>query len=61
METPKGEAASVRKNIVICLDGTGNEFGDANSNVIKLYQTLDLTTPSSQRAYYHLHVRILFK
>jgi len=27
------------KNIVIC-DGTGNEFGDHNSNVVKLYGTL---------------------
>jgi len=25
------------KNIVICCDGTGNEFGDHNSNVVKLY------------------------
>lgn len=25
------------KNIIICCDGTGNEFGDANSNVVKLY------------------------
>jgi uncharacterized protein (DUF2235 family) len=40
------------KNIVICLDGTGNAFGDANSNVVKLYGVLDLTTPL-QIAYYH--------
>jgi uncharacterized protein (DUF2235 family) len=25
------------KNIVVCCDGTGNEFGDSNSNVVKLY------------------------
>lgn len=30
----------IMKNIVICCDGTGNEFGDQNSNVIKLYQVL---------------------
>jgi uncharacterized protein (DUF2235 family) len=40
------------KNIVICLDGTGNAFGDANSNVVKLYGVLDLTSPF-QIAYYH--------
>ncbi|HTO77363.1 MAG TPA: DUF2235 domain-containing protein [Thermoanaerobaculia bacterium] len=40
------------KNIVICLDGTGNEFGDANSNVVKLYATLDHNT-TEQIAYYH--------
>ena len=39
------------KNIVICCDGTGNEFGTANSNVIKLYKTL-ICDPS-QVAYYH--------
>ena len=30
------------KNIIICCDGTGNEFCDCNSNVLKLYTTLDL-------------------
>jgi uncharacterized protein (DUF2235 family) len=39
------------KNIVICCDGTGNEFGDRNSNVIKFYKTLDCD--SGQVAYYH--------
>lgn len=39
------------KNIVICCDGTGNEFGEANSNVVKLYKTL-IRDPS-QIAYYH--------
>lgn len=40
------------KNIVLCLDGTGNEFGDTNSNVIKLYGTL-VQDPQAQVAYYH--------
>ncbi|HEY6349060.1 MAG TPA: DUF2235 domain-containing protein [Candidatus Angelobacter sp.] len=39
------------KNIVICCDGTGNEFGGRNSNVIKLYQTLKCD--ATQIAYYH--------
>lgn len=40
------------KNIVICCDGTGNEFsGDCNSNVVKLYQTLDMD--DTQVGYYH--------
>ena len=40
------------KNIVICCDGTGNEFGgDNNSNVVKLYRTLIIN--SAQRGYYH--------
>jgi uncharacterized protein (DUF2235 family) len=39
------------KNIVVCCDGTGNQFDRSKSNVIKLYQTLicDL----DQIAYYH--------
>jgi uncharacterized protein (DUF2235 family) len=28
------------KNIVLCCDGTGNDFGDNNSNVVKLHSTL---------------------
>jgi|SRR5215472_9173721 len=39
------------KNIVICCDGTGNEFGERKSNVIKLYETL--VRNSTQIAYYH--------
>jgi uncharacterized protein (DUF2235 family) len=39
------------KNIVICCDGTGNEFGDSKSNVVKLYQML--VNDDSQAAYYH--------
>ena len=41
------------KKIVICCDGTGNEFGDTNSNVIKLYHTLNLENKDEQIAYYH--------
>lgn len=40
------------KNIVICCDGTGNEFGDHNSNVVKLYGTL-IVDGHQQVAYYH--------
>lgn len=40
------------KNIVICLDGTANEFGEKNSNVIKLYGVL-VQDPQAQVAYYH--------
>src|SRR5437879_3191136 len=39
------------KNIVICCDGTGNQFGEQNSNVVKLYQTL--VSNASQIPYYH--------
>ena len=39
------------KNIVICCDGTGNEFGASKSNVVKLYKML--VHDDSQVAYYH--------
>jgi uncharacterized protein (DUF2235 family) len=40
------------KNLVVCCDGTGNEFGDNNSNVVKLYRMLE-RDPARQVAYYH--------
>jgi uncharacterized protein (DUF2235 family) len=39
------------KNIVVCCDGTGNEFGESNSNVVDLYKTL--ICDQRQVAYYH--------
>ena len=39
------------KNIVVCCDGTGNQYGYANSNVVKLYWTL--SAQEKQIAYYH--------
>ena len=39
------------RNIVVCCDGTGNQYGFANSNVVKLYWTL--STQAKQTAYYH--------
>jgi len=42
------------KNIVICCDGTGNSFEkpDNDSNVVKLYSTLDFSN-GDQVGYYH--------
>ncbi|MFD9860172.1 T6SS phospholipase effector Tle1-like catalytic domain-containing protein [Streptomyces alboflavus] len=41
------------KNIVVCLDGTGNQFkARGNTNVVKLYEMLDLRDPTAQIAYY---------
>jgi uncharacterized protein (DUF2235 family) len=40
------------KNIVICCDGTGNEYGDHNSYVVKVYRTL-VINDAQQVAYYH--------
>jgi uncharacterized protein (DUF2235 family) len=41
------------KNLVICLDGTGNQLrARGNTNVVLLYQLLDLSDPDRQVAYY---------
>lgn len=40
------------KNIVLCCDGTANEFAQDRTNVVKLFFTLTLD-PSRQVAYYH--------
>lgn len=40
------------KNIVICCDGTANEFAPDTTNVVKLFYTLN-ADPQLQVAYYH--------
>ncbi len=40
------------RNVVVCCDGTANEFAENRTNVIKLYSVLDLD-PAKQVAYYH--------
>src|SRR5690242_17029916 len=39
------------RNLVICCDGTNNQFGPQNTNVVRLIQVLD-RDPSKQRLYY---------
>jgi Uncharacterized alpha/beta hydrolase domain (DUF2235) len=41
------------KNIVVCLDGTNNQLRAAgNTNVVRLFNLLELKDPSKQVAYY---------
>jgi len=40
------------KNVVVCCDGTANEFAEDRTNVIKLFTTLK-QDPSTQVTYYH--------
>lgn len=40
------------KNIIICCDGTGNEYGKNNTNVVKIYQLASKGNPEEQVAYY---------
>ena len=39
------------RNLVVCCDGTSNEFGDVNTNVVRLFQAL-IQDPLTQLAYY---------
>ncbi len=38
------------KNIILCCDGTNNEYGDSNTNVVRLYSLLEKSTV--QTTYY---------
>lgn len=40
------------KNIVLCCDGTANEFAADRTNVVKLFHTL-VHDPQVQATYYH--------
>jgi len=42
----------VARNLVICCDGTANEFARNNTNVVKLYSVLR-HEPAAQTTYYH--------
>jgi uncharacterized protein (DUF2235 family) len=44
--------SSMSRNIVVCCDGTANEFAQRNTNVVKLYATL-LHDPTRQVTCYH--------
>lgn len=40
------------KNIVVCCDGTGNDFSGRPTNVVKLFRALDDSDPTAQVAFY---------
>jgi uncharacterized protein (DUF2235 family) len=40
------------RTLVLCFDGTGNEFDAKNSNVIKFYSMLKKDSWNDQRVYY---------
>ncbi|RII26355.1 MAG: hypothetical protein CXR31_11735 [Geobacter sp.] len=39
------------RNLVICCDGTGNQFGSVNTSVVRIVQTIE-RDPAKQRLYY---------
>jgi hypothetical protein len=40
------------RTIVLCFDGTSNEFDDTNTNVVKLFSCLKKNSPNDQAVYY---------
>lgn len=50
--TAPSAGAKTRKNIILCCDGTNNQFGKYNTNVVRLFQCLDRSPQAGQVAYY---------
>src|SRR2546423_11203252 len=46
------------RNLIICCDGTNNQFGSNNTNVVRLIQVLD-RDPAKQRLFYDAGVGTL--
>ncbi|KAG8876165.1 hypothetical protein FRB97_004372, partial [Tulasnella sp. 331] len=44
--------AASGRTLILCFDGTTNEFGTDNTNVIKLFQLLKKDDPGTQLVYY---------
>jgi uncharacterized protein (DUF2235 family) len=51
LDSPSTESNSVGRNLIVCCDGTNNQFGIENTNVIRLVQILD-RDHAKQRLYY---------
>ena len=45
-------AAVAGRNLILCFDGTNNEFGQEPTNVVRLIQVLDRDRSKKQRLYY---------
>ncbi|KAJ2936532.1 hypothetical protein H1R20_g558, partial [Candolleomyces eurysporus] len=41
------------RNLIVCIDGTANQFGDKNTNVIELYNLILKETGDNQRTWYN--------
>ena len=50
-DSPRIEANSTGRNLIVCCDGTNNQFQKENTNVIRLVQILD-RDHAKQRLYY---------
>ncbi|KAJ2913619.1 hypothetical protein MD484_g6797, partial [Candolleomyces efflorescens] len=41
------------RNLIVCIDGTANQFGEMNTNVIELYNLILKATEDNQRTFYN--------
>ncbi|KAH9485978.1 hypothetical protein JR316_0000040 [Psilocybe cubensis] len=46
-------ASSTGRNLIVCIDGTDNQFGDKNTNVIELYNLILKGVEHNQRTWYN--------
>ncbi|KAI9465061.1 hypothetical protein BJY52DRAFT_1114503 [Lactarius psammicola] len=49
------------RTLVLCFDGTANEFSERNTNVVKLYSILKKDSPKSQLCYYQERIGTYFQ
>ncbi|KAH9080200.1 hypothetical protein EDB83DRAFT_954189 [Lactarius deliciosus] len=49
------------RTLVLCFDGTANEFSKRNTNVVKLYSILKKDSPKSQLCYYQERIGTYFQ
>ncbi|KAI9465065.1 hypothetical protein BJY52DRAFT_762429 [Lactarius psammicola] len=49
------------RTLVLCFDGTSNEFSKRNTNVVKLYSILKKDSPKSQLCYYQARIGTYFQ
>ncbi|KAI9571894.1 hypothetical protein HD554DRAFT_2036412 [Boletus coccyginus] len=49
----RSEHAKNVRNIVVCIDGTSNQFGQNSTNMVKLFTKIDLETTHPEQYAYH--------
>ncbi|KAI9443508.1 hypothetical protein H4582DRAFT_2197715 [Lactarius indigo] len=49
------------RTLVLCFDGTANEFSERNTNVVKLYSILKKDSPKTQLCYYQAGIGTYFQ
>ncbi|TFK19343.1 hypothetical protein FA15DRAFT_697596 [Coprinopsis marcescibilis] len=53
-DTAKCECHSAdSRNLIVCIDGTANQFGEKNTNVIELYNLISKGSQHNQRTWYN--------